>query len=180
MKNKKDVLIIDNDVEFVNKIEELLRYKINIISAEDVETALTYGKYNKILKDSQARISPDLIIIGDVCKPDANLQEKLKEEFPKIYKERLLQTFLPVFYSDLFQNVFQTNFTKKPKACICADLEKYPFNGSEQDITKKLGYCMQYNIPLMYRHERNKDLILTLLENHICKKCGIENDKSYR
>lgn len=180
MKNKKEVLIIDNDLKFVSKIKENLENEVNIISVETPEEALKHCEPNRKVKDGEAKILPDLIIIGDGCKVSTALKEKLKKNFPDSYNEETLQTFLPLFYCKLFQDTFQPHTRMRPKVCICANLEQYPFKGNDQDITKKLGYCMQYGIPLMNRTPDNRKRMVTLLNDHIRKICGIEKNKGYR
>jgi hypothetical protein len=171
---KRDILIIDTDSDFISELHNSLESKVNLISAQSIEEAFAFCNANKNKNSSQSNINPSVIVVGNGCKISKELKDKLKEDYPEFYDEEALQTFEPIFYCNLFRNAFQTSLPQKPKACICANLEQYPFKGRDQDITKKLGYCMQHNIALMNRMEKNKKLILNVLKNYIFQSCNIK------
>ena len=181
MQEKKDILVIDTNSDFISDLNNSLNSKVNIISAQSIETALTYCNVdNKNNNSSKISINPALIVIGDGCDTSEKLKNKIKKDYPKFYDEEMLQTFEPLFYCNLFCNAFQTSAIQKPKACICANLEQYPFRGSDQDITKKLSYCMQHNIALMNRTEEKQKLALEVLKNYIFQVCNIKENNFNR
>lgn len=107
MKSKKDVLIIDKDTEFVSKIEKSLEDQVNIISVRSLEMALTYCNFDENIDSSEIGIEPDLIVIGDVSEIPEKLKNKIKEDLPKAYDEKALNTFLPMFYVNYFKKRFK-------------------------------------------------------------------------
>ncbi len=180
MQQKENILAIDTDLDFISKLDESLKNKVNLIFVQSIEEALRYCNIDKNSKSSQTDISLALIIIGDGCKISKELKRKIKEEYPNFFDEEAWQTFEPLFYCNLLCNAFQTSSIQRPRGCICANLEKYPFKGSNQDITKKLSYCMQHNIPLMNKTEKKQKLILNVLRDYIFKLCNIKENKFNR
>ena len=127
MQNKKEVLIIEENNEFITKLKNIIQTRI-----------------------------------------------------PQIWNTKTFETFEPVYYCNLFKHMFKKNFKKNPKTCICADLEQYPIIGNNQDITKKLSYCIQHNIPLMDKNKENEDLILSSLKEYIMRACKMNEEEIYR
>ena len=139
MKSKKDVIIIEENPHFTNKLKEKLEDKVNIINIESIKEALECCGISSEMKYEKGNICPDIVVIGDGCKISKDLQNRLKEELPKLYNQKMLEEFMPAFYCNLFKNGINNSLSKSPKVCICADLKQYPIKGKNQDITAKLG-----------------------------------------
>lgn len=180
MQLKQDILIIDADSDFISELDNFLKNKVNLISAKSIEETFTFCNVNKNNSSFQSNMNPSVIIIGDGCKISQELKNKIKEDYPNLYDEEALQTFEPLFYCNLFRNAFQTSAVQKTKACICANLEQYPFKGSDQDLTKKLGYCIQHDVALMNKMEKNKKFILKVLKEYIFRSCNIKESNYNR
>ena len=180
MQNKKEVLIIEENNEFITKLKNSLENKVDIISMGNIKQAL---EYYDIANKENLKIDkniPDVVVIGNGCRISKELQNIIQTRIPQICNTKTFETFEPVYYCNLFKHMFKKNFKKNPKTCICADLEQYPIIGNNQDITKKLSYCIQHNIPLMDKNKENEDLILSSLKEYIMRACKMNEEEIYK
>ena len=88
MKSKKDVIIIEENPHFTNKLKEKLEDKVNIINIESIKEALECCGISSEMKYEKGNICPDIVVIGDGCKISKDLQNRLKEELPKLYNQK--------------------------------------------------------------------------------------------
>ena len=79
MKSKKDVIIIEENPHFTNKLKEKLEDKVNIINIESIKEALECCGISSEMKYEKGNICPDIVVIGDGCKISKDLQNRLKE-----------------------------------------------------------------------------------------------------
>ena len=93
MKSKKDVIIIEENPHFTNKLKEKLEDKVNIINIESIKEALECCGISSEMKYEKGNICPDIVVIGDGCKISEDLQNRLKESLPAI-KERFIYSII--------------------------------------------------------------------------------------
>ena len=96
MKSKKDVIIIEENPHFTNKLKEKLEDKVNIINIESIKEALECCGISSEMKYEKGNICPDIVVIGDGCKISKDLQNRLKEELPKLYNQKMLEDLIRI------------------------------------------------------------------------------------
>lgn len=177
---KKDILMIDSDTTFVNKIEKRLNQDFNFLSTDNLKTAFLYCGMSptKLEIQPDAIIQPSMIVFGDGINLPDNLLNSIQNNLPQIHDQKAFDNFLPVYYSKLFSNYFKQTKSNIPSTCICIDSSSYKLNGEfTQDIAKLLECSMQNNIPLIQKTPEREKLVLASLQKLVQRKCSISKGR---